>query len=345
MRILFILCLIAIAHSFGQNENLAKNYFDSGDFEKALLEYKKLYARSPSNPNYITQIVVMHQQLEQYDQAETFLKQIVDRIKYPTLFIELGYNYQLKNDTENANANYQKAIKSIEVNPSYVFSVTRSFQKHSLLDEAIIAYEKAMLLNSEYNFSLQLAQLYGEQGHIENMFTGYVNFAERNPASVNIIKRYINDFISENSTNENNIIFRKILLKKTQTEPNVLWNELLSWLFIQQNDFKKAFIQEKAIYNRAPESLNRIEDLAEIALDENDIETAKTIYNYIIETAQDSDTVLKAHYNLIQIQIIHDLKPDYDTINSTYMKLFEEYGAFSQTLNLQISYAHFFSIL
>ena len=206
MRTLFILFLLIFTNSYSQDENLAKTYFNSGEFEKALLEYQKLYNRSPSNPNYIIQIVVMHQQLEQYNEAETFLKQLMNRTKYPVLFIELGYNYQLKNDTKNAKANYQKAIKSIDSNPTYVFSVARGFQKHALLNEAVVAYEKAMQLKPEYNFSLQLAQLYGEQGNIEKMFTGYLNFAETNPASVNIIKRYINDFISENSANENNII-------------------------------------------------------------------------------------------------------------------------------------------
>lgn len=341
MRILFIFFFFIITNSFAQDDILAKEYYKSGDFEKALFEYKKLYAKSPSNPNYITHIVDTHQQLEQYNEAETFLLKLMERFKYPAFFVELGYNYQLKNDVENANLNYNKAIASINLNPSNVFSVTRSFQKHSLLEESVVAYEKAMELKPDYNFNLQLAQLYGEQGDIEKMFIGYINFAESNLKTLPTIKRYINDFISENSTNENNIQLRKILLKKIQQEPNLLWNEMLSWLFIQQKDFKKAFIQEKAIFKRKPESLTRIEDLAEISLNENENETAKEIYAFIIETAQDIDTLLNAHYNLLQIDIKEGLEENYNTINSKYLELFKEFGTFSQTLNLQISYGHF----
>tara|TARA_R110002049_G_scaffold221639_1_gene393080 strand:- start:3207 stop:4982 length:1776 start_codon:yes stop_codon:yes gene_type:complete len=341
MRILFILFFFIAANSFSQDDILAKEYFTNGDFKKALFEYKKLYAKSPSNPNYIMHIVETHQQLEQYDEAETFLVKLMERFKYPGFFVELGYNYQLKNDVEKAHLNYKKAIASIDINPSYVFAVTRSFQNHSLLNEAIIAYEKAMQLKPDYNFNLQLAQLYGEQGDIEKMFTGYINFVESNPVSLTTIKRYISDFISENSANENNILLRKILLKKIQQEPNLLWNDMLSWLFIQQKDFKKAFTQEKAIFNRKPESLTRIEDLAGIALNENENETAKQIYAFIIETVQDLDTLLNAHYNLLQIDIKEGVEEDYNTINSKYLELFEAFGTFSQTLNLQISYAHF----
>ncbi len=341
MRFLFVLFLLVTTNSFAQDDILAKEYFKNGDFEKALFEYKKLYSKSPSNLSYIDQIVTTHQQLEQYDEAEAFLTKLIKRVNYPSFLVELGYNFQLKNDIEKANLNYNKAITSININPSNVFAVARSFQNHSLLDEAVIAYEKGMQLKPDYNFNLQLAQLYGEKGDIEKMFTGYINFAESNPASLVTIKRYINDFISENSSSENNIVFRKILLKKIQQEPNLLWNEMLSWLFIQQKDFKKAFTQEKAIFNRKPESLNRIEDLAAISATENENETAKEIYNFIIETAQDLETLLDAHYNLLQLEIKEGLKENYNSINSKYLDLFKEFGTFSQTLNLQISYAHF----
>lgn len=326
---------------FSQDDSNAKEYYKNGDFEKALHEYKELYAQSSSNINYITQIISTHQQLEQYDEAELFLVELMERINYPAFIVELGYNYQLKNDLENANRFYSKALASIDVNPNNVFSVARSFQGHSLLNDAIIAYEKAMILKPDYNFNLQLAQLYGEQGDIEKMFTSYVDFAESNPISLGNIKRAINDFISENSENENNVIFRGIILKKLQQEPNLLWNDLLSWLFIQQKDFKKAFAQEKAIFNRQSESLLRIEELGAIASNENELEIAKEIYTFITETAQDLDTLLEAHYNLVQLETKQSLKENYDTIDANYQELFKKFGSFSQTLKLQIAYAHF----
>tara|TARA_R110002096_G_scaffold37878_4_gene104958 strand:+ start:789 stop:2564 length:1776 start_codon:yes stop_codon:yes gene_type:complete len=341
MRFLLVLFLLITANGFAQEDIVAKEYFKNGHFEKALFEYKKLYTKAPSNLSYIDQIVVTHQQLEQYDEAEAFLLELIKRVNYPSFLVEIGYNYQLKNDIENANINYNKAIASIDINPNNVFAVARSFQNHSLLDEAVISYEKAMKLKPDFNFNLQLAQLYGEQGDIEKMFTGYINFAEFNPISIGTIKRYINDFISENSENENNIILRKILIKKIQQEPNLLWNEMLSWLFIQQKDFKKAFVQEKAIFRRQPESLNRIENLADIASNENDNETAKEIYTFIIETAQELDNLLNAHYKILQLEIKEGLKENYSSINSKYLELFKAFGKFSQTLNLQISYAHF----
>lgn len=333
--------MICCAHAFSQNDALANGYYRNGDFEKALIEYKKLYAQSPSNINYIGQIVSTHQQLQQYDDSETFLLKLLDRVNYPAFLVELGYNYQLKNDLQNATKYYNQALVSIDLNVNNVFSIARSFQNHSLLNETITAYEKAMVLKPDLNFQLQLAQIYGEQGNIEKMFISYIDFAKNNPTALSIIKRSINDFISENGANENNVLLRKILLKKLQQEHDLIWNDLLSWLFIQQKEYNKAFIQEKAIFNRQPESLGRIEELAQIALSENEDDTAKEILFYIINTAQDADTLLKAHYSLLQLETETSRKDNYQTIDNQYATLFKKFGLFAQTLKLQIAYGHF----
>jgi tetratricopeptide (TPR) repeat protein len=326
---------------FSQEDMFAKDYFENGDYEKALFEYKKLYAQSPTNITYIFQIIYSYQELEKYNDAEEFLLKLLEKNNYPAFFVELGYNYQLKNNLEKANEYYSKALLSIDLNVNNVFNVARSFQTHSLLNEALAAYEKAMVLKPDFNFNLQMAQIYGEQGDVEKMFNSYMDFVQNNEVSINNIKRAINDFITEDATSENNSLLKKIILKKDQQEPNVIWNDMLSWLFIQQRDFGKAFIQEKAIFNRKPESLLRIVELYNVAMNEDDNQVTKEILTYLINTAQDLEILLNAHYNLLKIETKESQPKDYEKIKTKYLALFNEYGAFSQTLDLQIAYAHF----
>lgn len=335
---LFLLLTFSV---FSQNDAIAKDYFNRGDFEKALYEYKKLYAQSPYNINYINGITETYQQLEQYQEANELLEKILTSFKYPALYVDLGHNYILQDDELNAKLYFDKAMIALDENPNNVFAVARAFQKYSMLDEAVAAYERGMELNPEFNFNLQLAQLYGEQGKIEKMFTRYVEFAESNPVALSNIKRAMNDFISEDGTNENNILLRKIVLKKLQQGPSLLWNQLLSWLFIQQKDYNKAFTQEKAIFNRQPESLASIESLALNAIDEGEHEVAQEIFTYLIQTAQDLDTQLSAHHQLLLLLTKTSDKSNYPEIKSKYLGLFETYGKMPQTLDLQISFAHF----
>ena len=339
MRLLFIISFFITTSLFSQEDLLAKEYFKNGEFEKALATYQALYNKTPNNNTYFIALIKSYQQLEQYDEAESLLQTQISRITYPALYVELGYNFQLKNNLEQANVNYDKAISFVDTNPNYAFSVGKYFEDRSLLERAVTTYEKAMELKADLNINSQLARIYGEQGNIEKMFESYLNFMEFNDTYINRIKQAFNQFISEDSENENNLILKKILLKKIQQKPDLLWNELLSWLFIQQKDYKKAFTQEKAIFNRTPESLDRINELAFIAENDQEYEIAKTIFTYITETAQDPEIQIEAYNNLLQIEV--ETNEDTNTIDKSYQELFETYGRSLRTLSLQISYAHF----
>ena len=208
--------------SFSQNEELAKEYFDRGEFQKALISYQKLYEEKKGNINYFMRIVEIHQQLEQLDIAEQLLLDMSSKSQNPQHLVDLGYNYHLKNDNEKAQDYYNQALLKIDENPVYGYYVAYRFETHALIDLAAKAYERTMELRPEANYHIQLARIYGEQGEIEKMFTSYVNFVEKNPSFANQVKRYFSDYISESSEDENNAILRKVLLKKIQEQPKLV---------------------------------------------------------------------------------------------------------------------------
>lgn len=106
---LFITFLLSVA-VFSQNQQLADNYFEKGEFEKALVIYESLIEKSPRNISYAQQMVACYQQLEQYDKAEKILKEKIEQTKQPMLVVDLGYNYQLQNDTIQAKKYYNRTI-------------------------------------------------------------------------------------------------------------------------------------------------------------------------------------------------------------------------------------------
>lgn len=322
-------------------EELANDYFRKGEFDKALSIYKKLEKDNQYNYVLKEKILEIYRQLERYKDAKSYAKSVLKTINNPIFLIELGYIYQLQDSISKADAYYNDADLKLKDNPSYAYMLAKTYEKFSLLDRAANLYEKAMEQNPSLNFNIQLARIYGEQGDIEKMFNSYMDFISINTNYKDHAKRAISDFISEDRENENNLILKKILLRKIQKEPDLLWNELLSWLFIQQKDYKKSFAQEKAIFKRNPESLDRIMELAVIAMDEEENEVAKEILNYLIETAQDLDTQIKASNYLIGLETKQVTDGNYKQIDNKYEELFKTYGVNSNTLSLQISYAHF----
>ena len=326
--------------SFSQEE-LANDYFEKGKFDKALSIFQKLEKENQRNTNYKIKIVEIYRQLEQLDEAETYLLNTLNQYDNPLFLVELGYNFELKNDPVKAEEYYNLANQKIYENPSYAYTISKAYENHSLLENAIFVYTKAMELNPDLNFNIQLARIYGEQGNIEKMFNSYLDFIQENHSYIDHTKRSISGFISEDGENENNLILKSILLKKIQKEPNLLWNKLLSWLFVQQKDFRKSFAQEKAIFNRNPESLQRIVDLALISMEQKNNEVAKEILNYIIDKSQETNTVIKANNFLLSIETNEVTDNDYTQIQAKYDQLFNDFGLNHQTIDLQLSYAQF----
>lgn len=340
MRYIGVLLFFIALTSYSQEE-LANDYFRRGEFDKALTLYQEMEKDNSYNYNHKEKILEILRQLQRYEDAKVYAKSVITNYNNPIFLIELGYIYQLQDSISKANKNYDIADQKLNDNPNYAYMLAKTYEKFSLLDRAAHLYHRAMEINPSLNFNIQLARIYGEQGDVEKMLNSYMDFIFINPNYKEHAKRAINDFISEDSQNENNQIFKRILLKKIQQEPNLIWNELLSWLFIQQKDYKKAFAQEKAIFRRNPESLERIIDLAIITIDEKENDIAKDILNYLIETAQDTDTKIKAEQYLIELETNEITTGDFKKINNKYESLIEKYGRNNQTLKLQLSYANF----
>ncbi|TSE07658.1 tetratricopeptide repeat protein [Aquimarina algiphila] len=344
MRLIFFyISLVFTFSTFAQSEQLAKNYIQQGAYEKALSVYQKLYAKNPNRINYFLGLVESYQQLEKFDEAESILKKRVERTPgNAQILVELGHHYDLQGKSEEARLYYDKAVETYSNNSvNHAYSLAQTFEKYSLLDEAALIYEKGMKDNPRANFNVQLAKIYGEQGKLEKMFDSYLSLLKTQPNYINIVQRNFGDYISEDPTNEANIIFRKLLIKRLQQNPDILYNEMLSWLFVQQKEFKKAFIQEKAIYKRKEEGPEGIIDLARIAISEKDIKSATEILNYLLETSASKDMKLTAHKIILKAKVDNANKKEYKTIVDQYNTVFNEYGKSRETIGLQVDYAHF----
>jgi tetratricopeptide (TPR) repeat protein len=92
MKKLFLIIFCSTFTFFvqAQNEQLAQNYFDRGEFEKAQIAYEDLLKAQPNNFNYFQKTVECYQQLSQFDKAEKAIQDRLDRYKQGNFLIELG---------------------------------------------------------------------------------------------------------------------------------------------------------------------------------------------------------------------------------------------------------------
>ena len=328
---------------FAQNEQLAANYFDRGDFEKALVSYEELLVKQPGNTNYFQKTVDCYQQLSQFEKAEKLIQQRLDKYKQPNLFIELGYNYQLQKDEKNAAKNYEKAIDKINENPSNVYAIAVNFEQKSLLDYALKSYQLAIKLEPKFSFNQQMAVLYGQQGKVDLMIEKFLEDGEKNPQNTIYIQNYLSRFMMEESEETFGESLRKALILKTQKSQDVYWNQFLSWFYVQQKEYGKAFIQEKAIYKRNPESFSNIVSLAELAIEQNQDEDAVTIINFVLDNTDNLDLQIFANAFLLRNRIKKSTPKEYPNLKADLELALKKFGVSPFSISLQELQAEFFA--
>lgn len=337
LLITFLFSLIIV----GQNQQLALDYYEKGEFEKALSLLEEIASKQPYNNFYFEKVIDCYQQLEQFDKAE---KAIIERkIKYyqPILNIDLGYNYQLQKQEELAKKQYLLAVKEVEKEPNYAFQVGNSFEKKVLLDWALKTYETGVKGNANLNFDYQIAIIQGQLGNIEAMTDKLLDFAYNEKEKTAIVQNYLTRFISDEANETFLTYLKKALLVRTQKTQDLYWNQFLSWLYVQQKEYGKAFIQEKAIYKRNPDSFVTIVSLAAMAVEDNQKEDAIMILQYIIDNANDLSWKIQAHTFLMEIKIEQAEKGAYPKIKDELNALIALYGFNPNSLNLIKLVAHF----
>jgi len=174
------------------------------------------------------------------------------------------------------------------------------------------------------------------------MYDSYLELIAAGKATQTNVLRNLDNFITSEPENPNNLKLKKILLQKAQKNPDLLWNEILSWLFVQQKQYNSAFNQEKAIYKRSGAfSLQRMISLGDIALEDNATDNAKAIITYVDKNTNDPVIKLNARLNLIDIELLNAGEKQLDEVEKKFESLMEEYGYENQTLQLQIAYSSF----
>lgn len=336
--VLFIFLIISQVNYGQNNVVLAENYYREGSYQKAIQMYKALVEKNPNNTNYFKQLITCYQETSQFKRAESLLKKrLNENPNRPYLNVALGYNYEKQHQKEIASSYYDKAIHSIEKHPNLGGYIAQLFRHNNRLEYAITAYKRAMQYNPNTNYNFQIAQIYGEKGALEKMFQSYVDLVDIHKNYLKTVQRFTSKYISENPKNSNNLLFEKILTQKSAENPKDVWNQLLSWLFIQQKEYKKAFIQEKELFKRNPKYLSNSIKLGHIAFKNKTFQIAKQCFDFVIEHTFS----LKEKLNATLFSLKIDIATAQPGIEEKFNTVFSTYGKNQTTLKLQIEYADY----
>ena len=271
---------------FAQNTSeiqLANQYLQQGENEKALLLYEKLERNYKNIPlihaNYF-QLMLM---TGKFDRAESYINKAINR--YPSNLyyqIDKGMIYVQKNNKSESKKYFDNLITRISEDPFKVRVAAQHFSKNQQLEYALETYRQSRKkMNDPFAYSIQMASLYRLLNKKEEMIEEYLNYTNQNPQNIRSIKNILQNVLREEEDLE---LFENMMFEKVQRSPNnMIYNELLVWVNIQRKNFYSAFIQARALDKR--KKLNGIEvmEIARISMVNKDYKNAVRIFEYIIE--------------------------------------------------------------
>ncbi len=284
------------------DEQLAAQYFQLGDYEKAILYYEKLHRKQPTN-FYYEQLYKSYVELKDFDSAEKLVKDQMRRANGdPGPIIDMGKLYLLAGEVDKANKEFDKALKQMRGDQSSVRQIANAFINADQLDRALAAYERGgKMLPEGQSFNYEIAGLYGAKGDIPHMISAYMDLLVVNEGYIQAVQNALSRSLDFSVADARSEILRTELLRRIQRDPQrTIFPEMLIWMYIQQKDMTAAFVQSKAMDKRFDEGGVRLMDLARIALANKDHATAFKCYEYVLSLGRNDANYIQARIGAVR---------------------------------------------
>lgn len=289
-RIIFILSfLFCTQWAVGQDQllNIAREYYRNSEYDKAAETFKQLLAYQSSNAEVVSGYYNSLLELENYKEAEKFiLKRIKKNKKERSNYLLLASLYKKQKESKKQRKAIAKFTNGIGQDSRQVKATAMQLERNGFLEEAITLYQYGRKKNKEnpYLFAEELALLYSKTGRQEEATESLLDLYVLDKRKEESIKSSFQEMFADKSAADN---LRKKVLKRSAKDPeNLRYYDLLSWIYIQMDDYTNAYRQIKSIDVRMQEKGRRVLGFARTCLREKKYEAALKSYQYVMDQGE-----------------------------------------------------------
>lgn len=343
--ILGLFCSLTLISQPGVNEQLALQFYQNGEYTKAAELYQQIYKTSPSPYfyNYTLNSLVRANDLKG---AEKFVKNVASanpkNVKYE---VEIGYVLELSGEPEKADKLFKKLISKALPNRNYYTELSDAFQvreKYLMAEETL----KKGLKKFDPPLYFELADLYMAQMKYQQMIGVYLDMVEDRDEYLDVAKNKLQLAITDDQKGTISEALKDELLLRADKTGLSIYQELLFWYSIQKKDFALALIQAKALDKQFNESGERVFQLTNILISNDEYSKAIDGLEYITKLGEGNRFYRNAEMNLLLAKfklLISKTEFDNQEISNLitdYEKVINKYGKNASTFDLLYNLAH-----
>lgn len=318
------------------DQALAYQYYQQADYEKAAVLLEKLF-NATKNDGYFELYFTSLIKIKKYKEAEVILKKLIKQYPSKTQYaVALGRVYQEDGRVAEANKIFQEAIDNTPKEENKFRQLANDFYRFEAFDMAIKAFLQGRKLFADENmFTFELLSIYRYKKDKVMLVQEYLNILATTPQ---LLPQAQNAMSSVFEDNKDYQLLQTALLKKIQKEPDVeVFNELLIWQFIQQQEYEMALRQLIAQDKRTKGDGLLLYNTANTFVANKAYTTAIKAYEYILTKGSTSELYIDAKIALLNIKYELVVAGKFETqsiisLANEYQEILTQYGRTPQTL-------------
>ncbi len=332
------------------DEQLAAQYYQSGEYDKAIVYYEKLYDKTPIGIyyDYYLNCLIF---TKNYKKAEKIVKRQSSRNPGDLTFhVDLGRIYAAQNEDSKKTKEFQAGVDAISggTSANSVIDLANAFLGINESDFATAALLKGRKeLKGVYTFNIELAEVYSMKKDYASMVNEYLDLLETNVAYQQQVKNSLQAKMDADGEDKISGVLKTELIKRSQKSPDkTIWSEMLMWYYMQQKNFTAALVQAKAVDKRKHLDGDKIMELCETARANGDYSAAADGYDYVISLGESSYNFRRARiekintrYEEVTVGGVYT-NADLISLETEMNKTLDELGRDERTITLQRTLAH-----
>ena len=332
--VLFVLAANPKLHAQDEKTQtaLAQQYLENKEFAKAIPVFKALYEKAPFDKNLYDNYLSALMQNNSYEDAEKLVNYMMKiRRDDPAMLVDLGLVYEAEKKNKQAKEQYDQALQLLTGDEYKTKSLSEAFEKAGKNDYAVKVYEQIRkMVQNPYIYATQLSLLYSKMGKTKEAIQATLDLVMTQPNIMDDVKESLAK-ISDKDPKAFSIIQKVLNSRIKEQDQNPFWHELVSWLFIQKNDYSGAFKELTTLDQNIDEQGKRLIPFAQEITQDGEYETALKSYDYVIGLGHEKpfyELAAKGKMELLLLQFENkwpDSKNDLSKLVQSFTDFFQQF--------------------
>jgi tetratricopeptide (TPR) repeat protein len=329
-------------------EQLALQYYNNGEFDKAAELYSELFKKTPNTYIY-TYYLNSLLESEQFREAEKFVKGLKEtRDLRRNFIVELGFVYQRQGDFKKADREFERAIERMEPTRMAVVDLANAFLIRRQPDYAVKVYLRGRKVIPEpYPFHIELANVYQATRNFGAMMDEYLDLIGSDEVRIDLVQSILQQLMNNLNDDSFNQLIRGKMIERTQKSPDkIVYSELLLWYSIQQKEFPLALTQARAMERRTRDEGDMVYKVGQLAASNEFYDVAIEAFEHIRAKGEGHFLYLSAEIMLLEVKYSKLMKTgitdvaQIERMEKEYEKVLTDLGRNAGTVVLMRNLSH-----